>query len=43
MDCPDCGEPEMLFYEGDEWYEDGIRESEPDAYSCPECGYTEES
>ncbi|QDH48021.1 hypothetical protein SEA_ROMAN_14 [Microbacterium phage Roman] len=41
MDCPVCGEPDMIFYEGDYWYEDGIREQEPDAYSCPECGHME--
>lgn len=41
MDCPSCGEPEMLFYEGDEWVEEDDLVKEPDAYECPECGHME--
>lgn len=36
MDCPNCGEPDMIFYRGepadDEYF------VEPDMWSCPECG-----
>lgn len=40
MDCPVCGEPDMIFWEGEEDPEpDGY--DEPDMYECPECGHTE--
>ncbi|AHL18519.1 hypothetical protein ISF9_049 [Microbacterium phage vB_MoxS-ISF9] len=38
-ECPECGEPEMIFYRGEWFKEDDYRE--PDAYGCAECGYTE--
>lgn len=38
MDCPICGEPDMMFLEGIE-YEDGY--VEPDAFECPDCGHME--
>jgi predicted RNA-binding Zn-ribbon protein involved in translation (DUF1610 family) len=47
MECPNCGADDMLFYPG-ETYEyilkDGSGTSthtEPDMYSCPECGHDE--
>lgn len=33
MDCPNCGEPEMLHYAGGD--------GEPDVLNCPECGHEE--
>lgn len=39
MDCPECGEPEMIFYPGERYPEDDYQE--PDAYECTECGYME--
>lgn len=41
MDCPQCGEPDMISYPGEEWEEDGEVYAEPDAYGCPECGHME--
>jgi ssDNA-binding Zn-finger/Zn-ribbon topoisomerase 1 len=34
VDCPACGEPEMIEYMGED--------DEPDIKQCPECGHTEE-
>ncbi|UVG34070.1 hypothetical protein SEA_DEJAVU_15 [Microbacterium Phage DejaVu] len=39
MDCPVCGEPDMIFYAG-QWYEDD-NYREPDMYECTECGHAE--
>lgn len=39
MTCDACGEPDMIFYPGEEFEEDGSTYWEPDAYGCPECGY----
>lgn len=39
MDCPNCGEPDMLYYPG-EWDEESDYQ-EPDAYECPDCGNME--
>lgn len=41
MDCPQCGEEDMIFYPGEEWVEDGSVVQEPDAYECPDCGHME--
>lgn len=41
MDCPSCGEPDMIFHPGEAWEEDGEVYCEPDAYECPECGHME--
>lgn len=43
MDCPNCGAPDMLLYPG-ETYDvelDGAATpyTEPDMYSCPDCGH----
>lgn len=41
MDCPECSEPDMIFYEGETYQADGEVVTEPDAYGCPECGHME--
>lgn len=41
MDCPACDEPDMMYYPGDEYEEDGEVYTEPDAYECPVCGHME--
>lgn len=39
MDCPSCGEPDMIFYPGGTDPDDDY--PEPDVYGCPDCGYEE--
>lgn len=39
MHCPVCGEPDMLFWEGETDPEGEY--DEPDMYECPDCGNTE--
>ena len=39
MDCPQCGEEDMIFYAGEHVDESDYHE--PDAYGCPECGHME--
>lgn len=39
MHCPECGEPEMIFYPGEYDPEEDYRE--PDVRECWECGYVE--
>lgn len=46
MDCPQCGEPDMIFFGGERYENCGddqcdCIEKEPDAYMCPECGHME--
>lgn len=41
MDCPECGEPDMLFYRGDDYEENGSVYTEPDTFECTECGHAE--
>ena len=41
MDCPICETPDILFYPGEDFEEDGEVYHEPDAYGCPECGHME--
>lgn len=36
MECPTCGEPDMIFYRGEP--ADDEYPAEPDMWSCPECG-----
>ena len=41
MDCPICETPDILFYPGEEWVEDGVVCEEPGTYGCPDCGHEE--
>lgn len=38
-DCPVCGAPDMVFWPGAFYENDGCQE--PDAWECPDCGNLE--